>query len=98
MSQAGKRIIDRFDGKDYAIWALHMKNLLREKKLVKYVDRMLAKGQSGYIKADDEQVLADIQFTMDNMQVKLIMYCKTALEAWEKLRENSLFTVTLNKV
>ncbi len=93
--QAGKRIIERFDGKDYAIWALHMKNLLREKKLVKYIEGTVT---DGYSKEQDEQALAEIQFTMDNTQIKLIMHCKSALDAWIKLRARYQSTMMSNKL
>src|ERR1039457_3707135 len=96
--QAGKHIIERFDGKDYEIWALHMKNLLREKRLVKYVDGTMTTSNEGYVKAEDEQTLAEIQFTMDNTQIKLIMHCTTAKEAWDKIKKRHQFTMTSNKV
>ena len=42
ITNTGRHTIERFDSKDYKIWAQHMKNILRECKLLKY------------IKADDE--------------------------------------------
>ena len=85
MIQLGKRTIERFDGKDYTIWALQMKNMLRERKLVKYIDDAITNATEGYIKVDDEQAQAEIQFMMDNTQIKLIIYCTMACEAWTRL-------------
>ena len=75
-----------------------MKNLLREKRLAKYIDDDMTDSMDGYIKEEDKQVLAEIQFTMDNAQIKLIMHSEMAREAWVKLRDRHLFTVTVNKV
>ena len=36
---------------------------------------------NSYVKKDDEQALADIQFILENNQMKLVMHCVTVKEA-----------------
>jgi hypothetical protein len=78
------RSIERFDGQDYAIWAIHMKNILRERKLLKYINTRT--DISNYDEDEDAQALAEIQFTLANSQMRHTIHCETTHDAWEKLK------------
>src|SRR5258708_1656892 len=82
---AGRHTIERFDGQDYLIWAKHMQNILRECKLLKYTDND-DEVEGEYNDNEDEQALAEIQFTFGNSQMRHIMQCRTAKEVWDKLQ------------
>ena len=76
---AGKREVEKFDGKDYTIWVIHMKNILRERKLLKYVE---GDAIQNYDEEEDKQALAEIQFMLSNGQMRHVMHCTTAKDAW----------------
>src|SRR4051794_31373561 len=90
------RSIERFDGQDYAIWAIHMKNILRERQLLKYLDSKT--NIEDYKESEDEQTLAEIQFTLSNTQMRHVLHCKTANEAWEKLKGKHLHSSKSNRI
>src|SRR5215813_7857059 len=91
-----KRAIERFDGQDYAIWAIHMKNILRERNLLKYLSEKTT--IKDYKEAEDEQALAEIQFTLANSQMRIVMNCTTARDAWEKLKAKHLHSSKSNRI
>ena len=78
-----KRMIPVFDGKDYAIWAYHMKNLLEECGLEDYWKPQTQ--ITGYDAAKDRKALREITFTLSNTQMKLVINATTANEAWKIL-------------
>src|SRR5947199_8806708 len=91
-----RRIIERFEGHNYMIWAIHIKNILRECKLQKYID--IEPTAEGYVKAQDEQALAEIQFTLGDSQMKYILKATTAKQAWDILRNRHLHSSRANRL
>src|SRR5215203_1733495 len=84
VSVAPGQSIEQFDGKDYAVWALRMKNILRERKLLKYIDART--NITDYDAEEDQQALSEIQFALSNTQLRLTMSSETAHNAWERLK------------
>src|SRR5215216_5456001 len=84
ISVAPGRSIEQFDGKDYTVWALRMKNILRERKLLKYIDART--NITNYDAEEDQQALSEIQFALSNTQLRLTMSSETAHNAWERLK------------
>jgi hypothetical protein len=80
------RSIKTFDGQNYAIWAIHMKNILRERKLLKYIEPRA--NINNYDAESDLQAIAEIQFTLGDTQIQLIMNCDNTHDAWETLKSN----------
>ena len=73
-----------------------MKNILRESQLIKYLDQ---RDQiSDYREEEDQQALAEIQFTLSNSQMRIVMDCTTAHDAWEALKASHLHTSDSNRV
>ena len=95
MGQAGKRTIKRFDGDNYAIWRIYMRNILEERLLLKYIeDRAIL----DYALSDDQQALHEIQFTLSDSQMIQVMDATTAKEAWDKLKEVHLHSSASNRI
>src|SRR5262249_47390507 len=46
----------------------------------------------------DIQALAEIRFTLGNSQMRLIMHCETARDAWEKLKAKHLHSIKSNRI
>ena len=72
--------IEQFDGKDYTIWSVHMKNILRECNLIKYIEGNA--DISNYSEREDLQALAEVQFTLNKTQMHMVMKCTRAYDAW----------------
>ncbi|HEY0433295.1 MAG TPA: reverse transcriptase domain-containing protein [Chitinophagaceae bacterium] len=95
VGQAGKRTIKRFDGDNYAIWRIHMRNILEERLLLKYIED----GDiPDYEARDDRQALREIQFTLGDSQMIQVMDATTAKEAWDKLKEVHLHSSASNRI
>src|SRR3954465_999849 len=77
---APSRTIERFDGQDYQIWAEHMKDLLEEWHLIDYLD--VKENIPNYQQSEDPRALAEIRFTLSNSQMRLVINCTTAHDAW----------------
>lgn len=90
------RSIERFDGTDYPVWAVHMRDILHERHLSKYLN--VKTNIEDYQEEEDLQTLAEIRFTLSNNQVRLILQCKTANEAWEKLKTKYQHSSKANRV
>ena len=90
------RNIKTFDGQNYAVWAIHMKDILRERKLLKYLDE--TDGDAEYQKEDDLNAMAEIRFTLSDKQVQNTLQCETAHEIWEKLKANHLYSSESNLI
>ena len=58
--------IEQFNGKDYTIWSVHMKNILQEHNLIKYIEGNT--DISNYSEREDLQALAEVQFTLNKTQ------------------------------
>ena len=56
------RSIERFDSWDYTVWSVHMKNILYECKLLKYIDHHA--DIDNYLTDEDKQAIVEIQFTL----------------------------------
>ena len=95
-SKTTKRKIEKFNGTDYPLWSLLMKNVLRELELAKYIG--IATTDANYKKNEDEQALAEIQFALEKPQLRAIMTCKTTKEAWDKLKAKYLHSSESNLV
>ena len=65
-----------------------MKNILRERKLLKYIE--LRANIDSYDAESDLQAIAEIQFTLGDSQIQLIMNCETTHDAWETLKSNHM--------
>ena len=88
--------IEQFDGKDYAIWSVHMKNILRERNLIKYIE-----GNAdilNYSEKEDLQVLAEVQFTLNKTQMCMVMKWTRAYDAWCILKYKHQQSSTSNLV
>src|SRR4051812_25206354 len=85
---APRRAIEQFDGKEYPVWALHMRNLLRERGLLKYIEEQT--NIDNYDVNEDAQALAEIQFTLSTAQTKLTLKSTTAHDTWERLKAKHL--------
>src|SRR5262249_4534693 len=81
-----KRTISVFNGKDYAIWVYHMKNLLEECGLEDYWKPQMQ--ITAYDTAKDRKALREITLTLSNGQMKLMINATTANEAWEILHNH----------
>ena len=90
------RTIKRFDRKDYPVWATHMKNILRERKLLKYIDD--PDTIEDYDENEDAQALAEIQFTLSNAQTRLTLQSETAHDAWERIKSKHLHSSKSNRI
>src|SRR5271163_1184472 len=95
-SKTTKRKIEKFNGTDYPLWSLLMKNVLRELELAKYIG--IATTDANYKKNEDEQALAEIQFALEKPQLRAVMTCKTTKEAWDKLKAKYLHSSESNLV
>jgi hypothetical protein len=93
---APNRSIKIFDGQDYAIWAIHMKDILRERRLLKYLEPQA--NITNYDNDEDLQAIAEIRFTLANNQIQLIMQCDTTHDAWEKLKSSHVYSSESNLV
>ena len=93
---AHNRMIERFDGQDYNIWAVYMRNLLTERKLSKYLSKQ--EDIADYKADEDQEALFDIQFTLGKTQMKHVLHCTTAYDAWEKLRSKHLHSSKSNRI
>src|SRR5215469_12777545 len=80
-----KRTITKFNGQNYAIWAFHVKNILKECGLEKLIEDP-ASGQT-HDQDDDQKALAEICFTLADSQMTHILTATTAREAWRTLRD-----------
>ena len=89
-------MIERFDGQDYAIWARLMKNILKERKLWKYIDEKA--NIENYKEEEDEQALAEIQFTLSKLQMRLMIHSKTAYDMWKQLKDQHQHTSESNQM
>ena len=76
------RSIKTFDGQGYEVWAIHMKDVLRERKLLKYTEDPI----NDFQEDEDLQALTEIRFTLSDNQVRHIIHCETAHDAWEKIK------------
>ena len=74
-----RRTIPVFDGKDYAIWAYYMRNLLEECGLENYWKPQAQ--ITRYDPAKDRKALREITFTLSNEQMKLVMNATMANQA-----------------
>jgi hypothetical protein len=83
-ASAPSRSIQHFDGNDYTVWAAHMSDILRERQLLKYLDDK--EKINNYIENEDMQALSEIRFTLANPQMRMIISCRTAHDAWAKLK------------
>ena len=83
-TQSGRRQVKLYDGTGYTIWSVHMQNILREKKLLKYLAPKMQIRE--YKEEEDLQALAEIQFTLEDNQMQLVLCCEMAYTAWEKLK------------
>src|SRR3984885_1997149 len=72
--------IEQFNGKDYTIWSVHMKNILQEHNLIKYIEGNT--DISNYSEREDLQALAEVQFTLNKTQMCMVMKCTRAYNAW----------------
>src|SRR3954470_1703524 len=88
------RAIEQFDGKEYPVWALRMKNLLRERGLLKYIEER--NDITEYDTNEDAQALAEIQFTLSTAQTKLTLKSTTAHDAWKRLKVKHMHTSESN--
>src|SRR3954470_13563246 len=86
VGQAGKQTIKRFDSDNYAIWRIHMRNILEEQLLLKYIENEQDTIEN-YTVSDDRQALREIQFTLGDSQMIQVMDATMAKEAWDKLKE-----------
>jgi transposase InsO family protein len=91
-----KRTIEKFDGKDYAIWAMHMRNILEECNLADYLK---PQGDiNNYDQAKDRKALAEICFTLANSQARHVITATTAKEAWDTLKRLHLHSSQANRL
>src|SRR4051812_28858494 len=97
VGQAGKRTIKRFDSDNYAIWRIHMRNILEERLLLKYIEND-RDAIENYALSDDRQALREIQFTLGDSQMIQVMDATTAKEAWDKLKEVHLHSSASNRI
>ena len=74
------RSIKPFDGRNYSIWALRMKDFLRELGLLQCIE-----GGGEITEEEDIQALTEIRHALADSQMKHIMKCDTAFDAWEKI-------------
>src|ERR1700733_2687449 len=72
--------IEQFNGKDYTIWSVHMKNILQEHNLIKYIEGNA--DISNYSKREDLQALGEVQFMLNKTQMHMVMKCTRAYDAW----------------
>ena len=77
--------IEQFNGKDYTIWSVHMKNILRECNLIKYIEGV--NPIPSYNEKEDLQALAEIQFMLNKTQMRLVLKCTKAIDAWRILQK-----------
>ena len=91
-----KRIIREFDGTDYDAWNTRMRIILQERKLIKYLEPR--ESINNYDAEDDMNALSEIQLALNNEQLKLVMDCRTAHDAWEKLHKRATKTSVTNLV
>ena len=89
-------MIEKFNGQDYAIWARHMENILMECDLSKYLNKH--DDITDYKEGEDRRALAEIMFTLDKSQMRLVLKCQTANEAWEKLKAKHLHSSESNRI
>lgn len=85
-SGAQSRQIQKFNGTDYMLWATLMRNILTERDLVQYIqpsNRIME-----YNEKEDQQALAEIQFTLDRIPLRSVIRAKTAYEAWITLKQD----------
>ena len=88
------RSIEQFDGKEYPVWCLRMKNLLRERDLLKYIGERST--ITDYDANEDAQALAEIQFTLSTAQTKITLKSTTAHDAWKRLKAKHMHTSESN--
>src|SRR3954464_5051451 len=93
---APSRSIKPFDGSNYNIWSAHMKNILYERQTIKYISQR--NDITDYDEREDRQALLEIQFTLADNQMKHVINCTTAHDAWEKLRSIHLHTSASNRM
>ena len=67
------RMIKMFDGQNYQVWAIHMKDILRECRLLKYIEATV----HDYEEHEDIQALTKICFTLSDNQICLIIHCES---------------------
>jgi hypothetical protein len=90
------RTIKTYDGRNYAIWAIHMKDILRERKLLKYLEER--DDITNYQEEGDLNAMAEIRFTLSDEQVQHTLKCKTTHEIWEKLKSNHSYSSESNLI
>src|SRR4051812_30538934 len=78
------------------VWSIHMKNILRERKLLKYIDTKT--NIENYDVDEDAQALAEIQFTLTNTQMRLVTQSTTAHDAWTRIKEKHQHTSKSNRM
>src|SRR5438270_12723295 len=83
-----RRTIEKFDGTDYAIWAMHMRNILTECGLVAYLNDQ--QQIENYDAAIDRRALAEILFTLSNSQARLVINATTAKGASNTIKSPNL--------
>ena len=91
-----RRTIEKFDGTDYAIWAMHMRNILTECGLVEYLNDQ--QQIENYDAAIDRRALAEILFTLSNSQARLVINATTAKGAWDTLKSHHLHSSSANRL
>ena len=71
-----------------------MKDVLRERKLLKYIEATV----HGYEEDEDIQALTEIRFTLSDNQIRLIIHCESTHDAWEKLKNTHQHSSMSNRM
>ena len=87
-------MIKMFDGQNYQVWAIHMKDVLRERRLLKYIEATM----HDYEEDEDIQALTEIRFTLSDNQIRLIIHCESTHDTWEKLRNTHQHSSMSNRM
>ena len=95
-TQPGRQQIKLYDGTGYAIWSVHMQNILREKKLLNYLAPCVQIKE--YKDEEDKQALAEIQFMLEDNQMRTVLHCDTANATWEKLKSKHIQVSEANQI
>src|SRR3954469_21326438 len=91
-----RRTTEEFDGNDYAIWAMHMNNILDEFGLSEYLNNQDT--INNYDPTKDRKARAEILFTLSNSQARLVINTTTAKEVWDTLRAHRLYSSSANRL
>src|SRR4051812_3841001 len=78
------RLIKMFNSTNYSMWATGMKNVLTEHDINKYLNKK--ETITNYNDREDHQALFEIQFALADNQMKKVINCRMAHDAWEKLK------------